>query len=432
MISKTMCCCAILIMFLYAPVQSFGTEMQSAVSRSLSFLLPVPQIPLGQNEFVATRLFVSRDRGTTWRIAATHAQTVKQIAVEAQDDGDYWFAIRRLTAQGGSSPNTPLQPELQVLVDTTPPQLQLSTRQQSAGQLLISVESSDRALLPGSLEIRVLSADPLAKWQRVPVDPRSLTLENGRLKAAIGFPLTTPFDLTIRASIWDKVGHKNVAETRFQRQTRLNQSLDFTAGKPAGISTSPILANSRLESQAGAMTYVGSESKTPGVAPYPVATLDRAGAMPLETSMRTTDTSGQNQIFAGSAKVQFSNAANQTAAMTPKTIPATTFPVATFVGTANADQELSPEPNPLAITDADLELLERLVERQPNNLRLREALAELLTMQHDYARAEVQWRYALKLKPDNLPARQQLATCLTAQNRQVEAAQVLDQAISTP
>ncbi|MCA9068842.1 MAG: hypothetical protein KDA84_07965, partial [Planctomycetaceae bacterium] len=240
--------------------------------------MPVPGSNFSNQHFAATRLFVSRDGGANWKIASTHHPQIQQIAVEAQDDGQYWFAYRHLTSQGVSYPNQPLQPQYHVLVDTTPPELKITTSPPSSKSVVLSVDAHDMALLPGSLEILLLSSDPTARWQKIPVDPRSLVLEQGRLKATVTIPLNTPFDVMIRAAIWDKLGHKTVAESQVRRQTAPPSGLDVTTARPDGISSAYALDQPRQMSQVSAYTQISDfpQDSSSRQIPTAIARLDRS------------------------------------------------------------------------------------------------------------------------------------------------------------
>ncbi len=99
------------------------------------------------------QLFVSTDRGQTWKLAQSVPPSAGRFAYEASADGEYWFAVRtldgmnRLHPQGGS-----ISPGLKVLVDTRPPELTLSLAR-SGAQVQLSWQASDTSLAPDSLKL---------------------------------------------------------------------------------------------------------------------------------------------------------------------------------------------------------------------------------------------------------------------------------------
>lgn len=374
-----------------------GQTSGEAVSRSHGFMLPfsLPDKDEAGNPFAVTRLFVSRDRGKTWSVAATAAGNVKQIPVLANDDGHYWFSVRRLTPQGESFPPESVKPEMHVLVDTTPPKLKVDTVRESPGQIRVSVEAEDVALLPASLELRYLSSDPLSKWESIPVEPRSLSIEEGRLRTTVQVKITTPFDLKFRGSIWDKVGHKTVAESHMSQKPRAIPRGDLTEdGLPKAAASLPRVRPMTINSDTG--NVLGK--------PIPANQFPLNMAEPTKNSWTT--------VAAGSATV-----------VVPAPLTSTqTFPEAKLLPVGNEKEAAQVS----SVTEADLTLFEKLVTRQPSNIRLREAYAEALQQRKDFYRAELQWRKVLSLSPNHATASTHLAECLKGQNRTAEAARVTD------
>ncbi len=73
-------------------------------------------------------LYVSRDRGRTWEVAANVAVTDQAVSFDAPADGDYWFKVQVRTRDGQSTPADVSGPraDLMVCVDTVKPTVRLN------------------------------------------------------------------------------------------------------------------------------------------------------------------------------------------------------------------------------------------------------------------------------------------------------------------
>src|SRR5579872_6632765 len=90
------------------------------------------------------QLFVSTDHGGRWRMIDKVDPHNEHFDFLAPGDGEYWFAVRTLDAFNRLHPQgTAIEPALKVIVDCTPPALELS---------LTEVE-------PGKVELRWTAAD---------------------------------------------------------------------------------------------------------------------------------------------------------------------------------------------------------------------------------------------------------------------------------
>lgn len=388
-----------------------------AISRSHQFALPV-SLARKENSsvpFAATRLFVSRDEGKSWSVAATTPGDVDQIDVQANDDGHYWFAVRRLTARGQSFPEHAISPELHVLVDTTPPTLQIEARRVSERDVRIHVAAGDFALLPTSLELRYLSADPLDQWSTISLDERQLTMEDGRLLATVPLPITSPFELTIRASVWDRVGHKAVATT--------------TVFPPAPVTASTTTSRDLTTRELPA-TPVSLPAVPGGLSPIGPGA-DRSGtslprnpkATPLPTT-REPQRLAEPQHLTESTSLRPSPDTFGRASITDSSVVTASFPQASLLPAADPVADVEPTTTAPATLD-DLALFEQLLARQANNAPLRAAYATALQSRQDYYHAELEWRKVLATAPDHADARKALARCLQAQKRYTEAGEIL-------
>ncbi len=88
-------------------------------------------------------------------LAARRAATSRRSPVQlpSRSDGEYWFASRTLDASQCASSQGPLQPELRVVVDTVPPQIEFTARPTGSGEVVTSWQAVDQNLLATSLKV---------------------------------------------------------------------------------------------------------------------------------------------------------------------------------------------------------------------------------------------------------------------------------------
>lgn len=117
------------------------------------------------------RLYVSTDRGVTWNHLQSVPPTTRKFPFEATQDGEYWFSVRTLDSQNQLHPSGRVfEPGLRVVIDTTPPQLDLDLRQISPGKVQLIWNAEDQNLDPTKLVLEY-SQNGSQNWQRVIVAP---------------------------------------------------------------------------------------------------------------------------------------------------------------------------------------------------------------------------------------------------------------------
>jgi hypothetical protein len=91
------------------------------------------------------KIYVSEDRGKTWKLQKEGKSTAKKLMITVLDDGLYWFALQTMTKDGQFEPADPddFEPSLKVFVNTTGRDLKV---QKSYGDLLRETEELQRKL----------------------------------------------------------------------------------------------------------------------------------------------------------------------------------------------------------------------------------------------------------------------------------------------
>ncbi|MGQ9576548.1 MAG: hypothetical protein ACUVUC_14645 [Thermoguttaceae bacterium] len=246
-----------------AAAEPFPQEsaVPTIITRQTFFSIPFrvqPGGPGGQ-EAVEVLLYISTDRGATWRPYSRAEPQQGHFQFRAGPDGEYWFSIRTVDRSGRARPDGPLQPGLKVVVDTTPPQLELQAWQPDAGQVSARWQIADPNLGAKPLVLQY-RASPYEPWQTVALEPQapggSGPVETGQAS----WSAPPAFQrLEVRAEAADKAGNTAVSHAQVS---------------PGSVSTSP----GGLELTAPATRAADGQS-APGGPPS-----GNAGVQPVEAS----------------------------------------------------------------------------------------------------------------------------------------------------
>ena len=119
------------------------------------------------------QLHVSRDHGETWEMTQTLSPDGGKFEFQAVGEGEFWFSVKTLDGRNQLHPQRgSYETGLIVVVDQTPPQLELSARQIAAGQLQVNWKASDINLDANSLKIEY-QVSGAGNWESIPVSGRS-------------------------------------------------------------------------------------------------------------------------------------------------------------------------------------------------------------------------------------------------------------------
>jgi hypothetical protein len=110
------------LLLLGAAVPVGPTQLEAGVEeiQSKHFLMPLRIDPARGDEIEKVRLFVSRDRGKTWKHCRDYDTTAEHVAFSAPRDGVYWFAVQTVLKDGIIDPPDlgGLAPAMKVYVNT--------------------------------------------------------------------------------------------------------------------------------------------------------------------------------------------------------------------------------------------------------------------------------------------------------------------------
>ena len=142
--------------------------------RQLAFSMPftVAQSESPEQQPVEVRLYVSVDLGRKWDMAQRVAPDARSFTFHAPGDGEYWFQIRTVDRQGHVTPDVGGRPDMRVIVDTTPPRLELTASRGDAREMKANWLAVDPQLNADSLKIEYQTA--AGAWRTVAVErPRA-------------------------------------------------------------------------------------------------------------------------------------------------------------------------------------------------------------------------------------------------------------------
>ncbi len=215
------------------PIEDARTESGPTITSSAAFNIPFTLDP-NQPRPVEVRLFVSADKGAHWRPYAIARPDEGSFFFRAANDGEYWFAVRTLDRNSRLLPNTPLRPEVVVVVDTRRPQLEFTAEAGSAGEVKTSWRAFDEHLQAESLIVdfqpRASRAASASSWRPIKVElPQDGVPRTSISGANQWWPETAAHAITVRAQIRDRAGNVTVE----QRQVALPQVATARPNNPA-------------------------------------------------------------------------------------------------------------------------------------------------------------------------------------------------------
>lgn len=191
------------------------THRDPLITRQRSFTIPfvvdsTAPLPL------EVQLLVSTDGGATWTPYDRQHPSVGSFVFRAAADGHYCFASRTVDVQHRIHPTGPPRPELCVIVDSTPPVLELSAEPGRDGELHLRWRAVDPHLVAETFRISYRPAfgntSQQPQWTDLAVDLQGVDSDQTVLAGeAAWWPQLADSQLYVRASIADRAGNQAVA-----------------------------------------------------------------------------------------------------------------------------------------------------------------------------------------------------------------------------
>jgi hypothetical protein len=131
-----------------------GAEEPDApiVTNEAKFAIPV-EVAAGDPAQAEVRLYVSDDAGKSWKMHRRSKAPVESFEFGAAGDKEYWFCVRSADAAGRENTTEPMSPELRVVVDGTPPKIELEAVRNAAGNIVVDWRIDDAHAVPDTFKL---------------------------------------------------------------------------------------------------------------------------------------------------------------------------------------------------------------------------------------------------------------------------------------
>jgi hypothetical protein len=200
------------------PAVEPAAQPQPVYTRQGVFSIPfrIDGTESGGPQPAEVRLFVSEDQGLKWRGEGQVKPDQKSFGFRAPHDGEYWFSIRTIDKQGHSHPEGPYEPQLQVIVDTITPRLDLSAARGENGEIVARWHVLDTGLKADSFKLEYQST-PGDGWLPLAIDAQ---LQRAAKYTLVGeatwWPPANTAPVLLRATVADEAGNSAVSQVQIK------------------------------------------------------------------------------------------------------------------------------------------------------------------------------------------------------------------------
>ena len=180
---------------------SDGDGVPRIYHKGRNFRIPFNLNADGRDRIRELHLLVSEDLGYHWKAVSKTYPDHPTFTFRSSHDGEYWFAVQTRTTDGRVSPppDTTVEPNLKVVVDSFPPSLFLEPGERRGSLASVRWEAKDENIDLKTL-ILEYQVEGVGVWRRVPIARPKL---NGGQRWDAG----TAEALKVRASVADKAGN---------------------------------------------------------------------------------------------------------------------------------------------------------------------------------------------------------------------------------
>jgi hypothetical protein len=175
-------------------------------TNKVRFRIPFRSDPAEMQRIEAreVQLYVSTDQGAHWKLVDKVEPKSDHFDYVASTDGEYWFAVRTLDAFNRLHPQgNNIEPGLKVVIDATPPVLELLLTEIEPGKVELRWTAADDHLDATKLRLEYKQPDT-PDWQQVGVVPQA----NGQTT----WTVPAGGHVAVRGSISDAAGNTATAE----------------------------------------------------------------------------------------------------------------------------------------------------------------------------------------------------------------------------
>lgn len=281
----------VLIVFNWdASVCGQNTIPQTIATNLRSFTVPFT-IDNQQGHYIEVQLFVSEDRGETWKYHSRQNVNGKGFPFSCDDEGEYWFAIKSLDRNRRLVPaGNVTNPELVIIVDSQKPEVQFTIESDAAGRIISQWDVRDQYLGTGSLLLKHRGIAPSGEaedWQPIEIAAPDDVSDQKRLYDQVAWwPKTRAQRIEVQLVVTDSAGNFETVSrtislpaaqrrndfnstTRHQNSATAKDNLPQTSSKPDNgkwvckdgvckLAENPIPATPKINQQKPPVHQVGS------------------------------------------------------------------------------------------------------------------------------------------------------------------------------
>lgn len=202
--------------------------------RQRVFFIPYQAAEQGRLNAAAhkVQLLVNRDGGGPWTVLQEAEPQVRGFSYHAPAEGEYAFALQTRDRQGKLTPEVVAEPQLRVVVDTSPPAITLEASRDPAGRLILRYEVRDVALRGETL--RLMAQVDGGPWQPLGSGPPDIAQPDRLVGQAAWKPPSTASRIQFRATIEDRAGNQGTAAADASLVGPLLGAAGPALGSPAG------------------------------------------------------------------------------------------------------------------------------------------------------------------------------------------------------
>ena len=246
-----------------------GALPEPKLTRQSVFQIPFRVTGKPGQEPVEVQLHTSIDLGKSWQLDSRVLPTQGNFNFRGQHDGEYWFVIRTVDAQGQLHPSGPTPPGMRVIIDTTSPALDLFADRGPNNEVRAKWTATDANLEPNSFKLEYQTG-PNQPWQPISLDPFRGPQANVRAGATTFWPQPNGQGIVVRAQVLDRAGNPTIAQINVDQQAQPNPAIAAPSGQAiqsAQPSTPPTFPTSTSPLQSGSSPVGGFQDRvttTPG------------------------------------------------------------------------------------------------------------------------------------------------------------------------
>lgn len=148
--------------------------VQEYPMNSRHFEIPIKLDTRRAQEIQELNLLVSQDKGKVWQPVDRKSPNERRFVYRAPADGSYWFIVQEVDRNGRRIPENPerVKPSMAVIVDTVPPQVEVTAERQANGWIRASWKITEATPDPRSVRLDYRTdAVPGGQWTPLPAPP---------------------------------------------------------------------------------------------------------------------------------------------------------------------------------------------------------------------------------------------------------------------